>query len=276
MLRICLVSLLVVFPALAQLQGVIDLHVHSSPDSRPRSLTAIEIARIARSRGMRALLLKDHYTQTASTAYLVSQVVPGIEVYGAIALNRAVGGINPAAVENMAKITGNLGRLVFMPTFDARQVPVSEQGVLLPSVLEILDIMARERLALATGHLTADDSLLLLREARSRGIERMIVTHPLGSTTMEQMKEAARLGAFIEQTYYSILGQPQRIDEVAAAIRGVGPEHTILTSDLGQAGTPVHTDGLTIFFQQLRKRGLTNHEIDLMTKRNPARLLGID
>jgi hypothetical protein len=276
MLRICLVFLLLVIPASAQLQGVIDLHVHSSPDSRPRSLTAIEVAQIARRHGMRALLLKDHYTQTASTAYLVSQVVPGIELYGAIALNRAVGGINPAAVENMVKITGHLGRVVFMPTFDARQVPVSNQGVLLPAVLEILDIMARERLALATGHLTPDDALLVLREARSRGIERMMVTHPLGSMTTEQMKDAVRLGAFIEQTYNSILTRPERIDDVAASIRGVGPEHTILTSDLGQAGTPIHVDGLTTFLQQLRERGFTDHEIELMTKRNPARLLGID
>ncbi len=274
--RICFVFFLVIFPAWAQLQGVIDLHVHSSPDSRPRTLTAIEVAQIARRHGVRALLLKDHYTQTASMAFLVGQVVPGIEVYGAIALNRAVGGVNPAAVENMVKITGHLGRLVFMPTFDARQVPVSNQGVLLPDVLEILDIVARERLAIATGHLTADDSLLLLREARSRGIERMIVTHPLGSMTMEQMKEAARLGAFIEQTYNSTLSRPQRIDDIVAAVRGVGPEHTILTSDLGLAGTPVHTDGLLTFFQQLRERGLTNDEIDRMSKQNPARLLGID
>jgi len=276
MLRIGILFFVALLPGWAQLHGVIDLHVHSSPDSRPRSLTAIEVARIARRYGMRALLLKDHYTQTASTAYLVSQVVPGIEVYGAIALNQAVGGINPAAVENMAKMTGNLGRLVFMPTFDARQVPVSEQGVLLPKVLEVLDLIAKEHLALATGHSTPSDALLLIREARARGIDRIIVTHPLGAMTMEQMKEAARLGAIIEHTYNSVAGRPQRMDEVAAAIRDVGPENTILTSDLGQPGAAAHADGLAVFMQQLRDRGFTDPEIDLMTKRNPARLLGID
>ena len=52
---------------------------------------------------MRALVLKNHYESTASLAYLVRKEVPGIEIYGGIALNRTVGGVNPAAVERYLK-----------------------------------------------------------------------------------------------------------------------------------------------------------------------------
>ena len=103
----------------AQLQGVVDLHVHSYPDRIPRSIDSIEVARLAKRHGLRALLFKNHFTQTASTAYLVRQAVPGIEVYGGVVLNSAVGGINPAAVESMARLAPPFGRVVWMPTFDA-------------------------------------------------------------------------------------------------------------------------------------------------------------
>ena len=108
-----LIPLLLLIPAVsaqAQLEGMIDLHVHSAPDSDARSVDAIETARLARRHGMRGLLFKNHYTRTASLAYLVSQVVEDIEAYGGITLNRAVGGINPVAVEHMANTTGGLGR----------------------------------------------------------------------------------------------------------------------------------------------------------------------
>ena len=75
--------------------GAIDVHVHSFPDDRPRSIHAIDVAKLAKSRGMRAIVLKNHYDSTAGTAYLVRQVVPDFEVFGGIALNLTVGGINP-------------------------------------------------------------------------------------------------------------------------------------------------------------------------------------
>ena len=106
--------------ALAQdLRGVIDIHVHSDPDSMARSIDAIDIAKLARSREMRGIVLKNHFESTAALAYVVRKEVPGIEVFGGIVLNRAVGGINPVAVERMAQLKGGLGRVVWMPRFDA-------------------------------------------------------------------------------------------------------------------------------------------------------------
>src|SRR5689334_25118638 len=103
----------------ARLDGVIDIHAHSSPDARPRSIDAIDLAKLAKSRGMRGLVLKNHYESTAALAYVVRKEVPGIEIFGGIDLNLTVGGINPAAVERMTMMKGGYGRVVWMPTFDA-------------------------------------------------------------------------------------------------------------------------------------------------------------
>src|SRR3954462_5423997 len=100
------------------LRGVVDIHVHADPDSVPRSIDAVDLARMAKERGMRALVLKSHWEPTASMAYLVRKAVPGIEIFGGIDLNRSVGGVNAVAVERMASVKGGWGRVVWMPSFD--------------------------------------------------------------------------------------------------------------------------------------------------------------
>ena len=286
-----LLILIAPLPAWAQLEGVIDLHVHSAPDSRPRSIDALEAARMARRNGMRALVFKNHYTHTASLAYLVAQAVPGIEVYGGIALNRSVGGINPAAIEHFAQTTGGLGRVVWLPTFDSEHnhltvtpnpdhVPVTSNGEPLPAVREVLGLIADHGLSLATGHSSPEETLLIIREARRLGIDRIIVTHPsspLSAMSLETQREAARLGALLE--YPIALALPPRelgFEAFAAQIREVGPEHVALSTDLGQVLNPVHTDGLNAFLPRLREAGFSQTEIDVMTKSNPARFLGLD
>src|SRR6266404_3881337 len=185
-MRYLAIGLALVSAGFAQsLSGVVDIHVHSDPDSVPRSIDAIEIAKLAKARGMRALLLKNHYESTASLAYLVRKEVPGIEIFGGIALNRTVGGINPAAVDRMTKVKGGWGRVVWMPTFDAENqvryskenrpyVSVSRDGALLPEVKEVIAIIAKNQLTLATGHSTPAEVLMLIREARRQGVERIV------------------------------------------------------------------------------------------------------
>ena len=279
-------------PLLAQtLDGVVDIHAHCDPDSMPRSIDAIDLAKLARDRGMRALVLKNHYEPTASLAFLVRKIVPGIELFGGIALNRTVGGVNPAAVERMTRVKGGWGRVVWMPTFDAENqvryskesrpfVSVSKDGSLLPAVREVLALIASHGLTLATGHSSPAEDLMLIREARRMGITRIVVTHgmlpPVGMS-IEQMREAARMGAYIEFVYNALIGVTKAFElpEYANAIRAVGPEHCILSSDLGQAGNPLHPDGLEAFFAALRGQGFTAGEIERMAKANPARLLGL-
>jgi len=273
------------------LAGTIDVHVHSYPDDRPRSIHAIDVAKLAKSRGMRAIVLKNHYESTAGTAYLVRQVVPDLEVFGGIALNLTVGGINPAAVDHMARVTGGWGRMVWMPTFDAENqvrfsketrpfVSVSKGGALLPEVKTVIGLIAKHGLVLATGHSAPGEGLMLLREGRQQGVRQMIVTHAIQAPVLmdvAQMKEAASLGAFIEFVGGSPEGQgaAARMDGIAAAIRQVSVASSILSSDLGQQGNPLPPDGFGAFIEALRARGFSDRDLDVMAKQNPARLLGL-
>ena len=173
-----------------------------------------------------------------------------------------------------------------MPTFDAGNeaarpnrpfVPVSREGKLLPEVIEVLRIMAKYKLALATGHSTAAEHLMLTREARKAGITRIILTHPSGVMSLDQMKEAAADGAYVELVYHSLLGGGRRaIDSYAKTIQAIGAGHCILSSDLGQADSPVPTAGWKTYLDVLKKAGVTDVEIEMMARRNPARLLGLE
>jgi hypothetical protein len=278
-------------PGAPALAGAVDIHVHSLPDDRPRSLDGFEAARQAQARGMRAIVLKNHYESTAGLAYLARTVVPGIEIFGGIDLNLTVGGINPAAVEHMTKVTGGYGRIVWMPTFDAENqvrfakeqrpfVSVSRGGELLPAVRDVIALIAKHNLVLATGHSSAEEGLLLLREGRRQGVQRMVVTHAVNAPiqmTVPQMREAAMLGAFIEFVGASPVAADAaaRYDRFADAIRKVGPQYCILATDLGQMGNPLPADGFAGFLDAMRARGFSAAEIDRMARENPARLLGL-
>ncbi len=279
----------------ADLAGVIDIHVHSDPDSLPRSIDAIDLAKLAKQRGMRGLVLKNHYESTAALAYVVRKEVPGIEIFGGIDLNRSVGGINPAAIERMVLMKGGWGKVVWMPTFDNENqvkvskenrpfVSVSKNGQLLPEVMEVIQLVAKHQLTLETGHSSAADGLLIVHAARQAGVQHVVVTHAMSdpiSMTIPQMQQAAREGAYIEFVYGATIppnnGTPARLkmSDYAKAIRAVGPQSCILSSDLGQPGRPLHPDGLAQFYQALRKEGISQADIDLMSKTNPARALGL-
>lgn len=275
----------------AALRGAIDIHVHGEPDSRPRSLDGVEAARQAKAAGMRAIVLKNHYEFTSGLAYIVGKQVPGIDVFGGVDLNLTVGGINPAAVEYMAATTGGRGRFVWMPTFDSENqvrfskenrpfVRVSKSGELLPTVKEVIASIAKHNLVLATGHSSAEEGLMLVREGRRQGVQRIVVTHAMNDPirmTVPQMQEAARLGAFVEFVGGNIGDQdgPARMDRFADAIKRIGPEFCILASDLGQMGNPLPAPGFGAFLASMKAKGLTDEQIDRMSRRNPAQVLGL-
>src|SRR6202795_2577501 len=202
---------LIATPSMAQtLTGAIDMHAHSDPDGTPRSIDAIDLARLAKSRGMRAIVLKNHYEPTASLAYIVRKEVPGIEIFGGISLNLTVGGVNPAAVEWMTKVKGGYGRVVWMPTYDSehqvissgQQRPfarVAKDGKLVPEAVQGISIIAKHNLVLETGHSSPAEALLLIREAKRQGVQNILVTHamsPIVGMSIPEMQEAAKLGAY--------------------------------------------------------------------------------
>ena len=284
------------------LAGVIDFHVHSGPDSFTRSVTDLEVARLARAAGMRALVLKNHFTLTADRAYLAEREVPGIRVFGGVALNRAVGGINAEAVRYMTHLPGGHGKVVWLPTFDAENhvkhfgedrpfVPVTSGGRPRDEVLEIFRLVAKHELVVQTGHSSAEECLSLIAAARRLGVKRIVVTHamadPIGMT-LAQMKQTAALGAKMECVWASNLQGPQShlpnmrswkhvsTADYARAILAVGAEHFILSSDLGQYLNPLHTDGMKSLLLDLEAAGISRDELDLMARKTPAWLLGLD
>ncbi len=292
-LRLCAAVFFSLAAASAQtpLAGVIDFHVHCDPDSMPRSIDAIDLARLAKARGMRGLVLKNHYESTAALAYIVRKIVPGIEIFGGIDLNRSVGGINSAAVERMVLMKGGWGRVVWMPTFDAENqvhdshedrpfVSVSKNGQLLPEVKQIIALAAKHGLTLETGHSSAAEGLLIVHEARRQSVAHIVVTHAMLAPvrmTVAQMREAAGEGAYIEFVYNGLLGANRAsMRDYANAIRAVGAASCILASDLGQVGNPLHPDGLAAFFAGLKREGIPQADIDRMSKINPARALGLE
>jgi hypothetical protein len=275
------------------LRGAIDIHVHGNPDNVARSLDGLEAARFAKDKGMRAIVLKSHFDPTAGLAWLARKAVPGIEVFGGIDLNLPVGGMNAHAVEHMARVNGGWGRVVWMSTFDAENqvrtgkspnapyVRVSQNGALLPETKAVIAAIRKHNLVLASGHVSAQEALLMFEEGQRLGVRGMVATHGMStptSLTVEQAQRAARLGAFIEFVSGTLANASaqSRIDRIAEDIRKVGVEHAILSSDLGQAGNPLPADGYATYMEALRKKGFTDQELDRMAKQNPARLLGLE
>jgi microsomal dipeptidase-like Zn-dependent dipeptidase len=284
------------------LAGVIDFHCHSGPDALPRSVTDLEIARIAKRAGMRGIVLKNHFTMTAGRAALAMREVGGLEVFGGVVLNRAVGGINPEAVRTMMMVEGRRGKVVWLPTFDAENhvrhakenrpfVPVVKGGAPVAELAEVFTLVAEGDLVLATGHSSVEESLIIIEAAKKAGVKKILVTHAMADpvdATEPQLRRLAATGAILECVWATHIAGPDAptasgraqkrvtVPEYAKAIQAVGAEHFLISSDLGQALNPIHTDGLKAFIAGLREKGLTGQEIDVVARQNPARLLGLD
>ena len=267
------------------LTGAIDMHAHSDPDGTARSIDAIDLAKLAKSRGMRAIVLKNHYEPTASLAYIVRKEVPGIEVFGGISLDLTVGGVNPAAVEWMTKVKGGLGKVVWLPTFDSENqaapagrpfASVVRDGVVTQEVGQVIALAAKNHLVLETGHSSPAEALIIIREAKKQGVENVMVTHAMSTPvnmSIADMQAAAKLGAYLELVW--VRPGSEAAAQYVKAIRAVGPEYIVLSSDLGQANNPVHPEGLLAMYQYLVSQGISVGEIDRMAKVNPAKLLGL-
>jgi hypothetical protein len=297
------------------LVGAIDVHLHLDPDSPGaggvvRAIDVLDAARIAMARGMRGFVFKTHQdTSSASGAYMVrTHVSPTFEVFGRMASNYSTGGINAATLEHYTQIKGGWGRIYEMPTRDsitattapgsmdrtalARARPwmlmmpegtpafiaVSRNGELLPEVKHLIAELAKirtvdsnGRMVLATGHATPEEHLMLTREARRQGLN-VLLTHP---GDIPQLPEAVRLGALIEVTASNIYKTGAQGVAAATLIKKIGAEHMIVSTDCGQTTNVYPTDCLVLAARALRANGITQRELDLMYKVNPAKLLGL-
>ncbi|MDH4264200.1 MAG: DUF6282 family protein [Deltaproteobacteria bacterium] len=283
------------------LAGSIDVHIHSAPDIFPRILNDVELAFMAKQEGMRAILVKNHVLITADRAEIASQQAD-FPVFGAIALNLPVGGLNLEAVEVALKLGA---KEVWMPTIHAQHyvaqkdhVPTLAQAVkadvqglyllnpdgsLREELYPILKKIAEHDVALGTGHITKQEALAVVKEAARMGVKKIIVTHPLATFvnySTEDMKEALNLGAtFIEHCFNDVTRQvafPITQKTIADAIRAIGAKYTIMSTDAGQWLNPVPVQQMGIYIKDMLDLGVSDEDVRMMVATNPARMLGLE
>lgn len=274
-----------------RLTGVVDFHIHSSPDVFPRTVSAISAAEAAKRAGMGAIVVKSHVTDSSARAETARELT-GFPVYGGVALNISVGGLNPYAV---AESVRQGGRVVWMPTITSRHfvkladhspmlksgIPAGfdgitvtdERGRLKSEAERILEIVAEHGLVLCSGHLSPDESATLFQRAHELGIERLVVTHPnapfVGVPTDIQ-RDLAGFGAFLEWT-------PQgTIAERAEAIRAVGAACSFLSTDAGSMAALRPVPLMAGYIEAMRAEGFTEDELHSMTVTVPSYLLGLE
>ncbi len=264
----------------------IDLHVHALPDYIAYEFSAYKLVLRAKELGFKGLLLKSHYYPTVSLAYILEDIVK-LNVFGSVTLNLTIGGFNVSTVEVAIKMGA---KMVCMPTIDSWNhrhyygkrggglTILSAKGRLLPEIEEILDLIARSNIILATGHLSPSETEILVKEALNFGIKKIIVTHPIWGPTLmtdKQRRRLAEMGAYIEFTLSALTPQRGSINpnKFVEMIHKVSPERCILSSDYGFY---IDHDPLGCWLRyipRLLKAGLLKDEIDIMIKENPAYLL---
>lgn len=287
---------------LVDISGAVDLHCHPYPDLFPRLADDFDIVRAARDAGMRAIVLKCHHENTVSRAYLVQRVVPGIRVYGGIVLNYYVGGLNPAAVEASLRLGG---KEVWMPTVDAgyhaevhggtggydsqqggrsqaQGIWVADrEGKLRPEVKEILELIAEHRAILGTCHLAPREIVALVREARSVGVEKIVITHPyfrVPDIDLGTLEEVANMGAMPEFGYCTVspAWQYTAADKIVESVERIGASRCLLVSDTGQRHNPLPSEALRIFAQTVFEKGIPLEQVTRMITQNPLDLLEVE
>ena len=273
------------------MEGAMDIHVHFAPDPKvERRGSAIDVAQQAKDMGMRGLVLKSHEYPTHPVAYTASQAVPDITLIGGVALDLEVGGLNPMAVESTALMGG---RMVWMPTYSARADRqrkgltggislLDDKSQLVPEVFAILELGKAHDMVLATGHISTEESMALVAEARNLVINRVVVTHATtmafwNGMTVEDMKALASMGAYIEHCLHVMMPLTNRMPpkELAETMSAIGLENCIVSSDFGQDHHPMPAEGLRMGVATLLQAGMEEVEVGLLVKDNPSRLLGI-
>ena len=279
------------------------MHAHTAPALFPRPITDHDLGRYALDYGMRGFVLKDHDSGTVHRAENVKKVMPGVDPVGAIVLNRSVGGINPYVVEAALHYGA---RVVWMPSNHSqhhddyfgipdypqlgrmqRQLPgvgvtvLDENGRLTDDAKTVIKVIAEAGACLATGHLSLDETRLVLREANRVGLERLLVTHvnwALTNYDLDIRQELIDGGAYLEIVALTIVSptfHEQTPSEMAEVINAHNGERLILSSDLGQGSGPPHPEGLRMALYTLLSEGVEYSALEKMMKVNPAFLTGL-
>lgn len=283
------------------LDGAVDLHIHAAPSPFPRRIGIRESCEQAKFAGFAAVAFKSHHhsmtTDVAAAAELAALPLPA---YSGITLNNYVGGMNPYAVELSFAVGG---RIVWFPTtashahlccagevpFPQAAVPMTPdkeisvldtEGRLLPETREILALIRDNDGVLCLGHVGADEIDVLIPAANALGISRILVLHPnyIVGATPERCRSWAAEGAVIEHSACmyddrsNLYGH--EIATMLEYIKVVGPEQSMLGSDLGQADNPFPVEGIARVAQLLSESGLDDRDIRHVVGGTALKLMG--
>lgn len=282
-----------------RLEGIIDIHIHTAPDIRKRRMDDLDLMEAAVARDVRAVVLKSHQVVTADRAAIVNKVRrekypdSNFEAFGAVALNRSVGGINPAAVEVTLKLGG---KIVWLPTVSAvnhltRQkksldgaVEVTRDGKIVPELHDVFELIKEYDAVLETGHISAEECFVVAKAAREAGVRKIVITHPefwvVGMSLEQQREIVEEYDVLLEHEYAQPIGggvYKKNLKDNAEAMKAIGCEHFIVATDSGQTQNPFWYDSIREYIDYLYDTaGFTEAQVDRMTKINPGRMLGIN
>ncbi len=288
---------------LLKLDGAVDLHVHSYPCVFQRRVDDRQAARAAADAGMAAIVLKCHHESTVSRAYLIQSEFPNLKIFGGVVLNQFVGGINPAAAEVALRLGA---KEVWMPTTDAAhhvQVhgtrggydvqssgsdfvwgdPISavKDGKVTNEAMVVLELIAKYDVILGTAHLSLPEIDLLVRAAKERGVQKILITHPYfrvpAGMNIDFLKEMNRLGAIGEFGYCTIspMWAYVNLQFTKEVMDDMGYDNCVVMSDSGQSHNPVPPEALWLYAQGLYEKGVSATNIEKLIDKNPKALLGI-
>jgi len=288
------------------LEGAVDLHVHPAPSPMPRRMDGAEAARLAGQAGFDAIVVKSHHHCTVMDVRALEQA--GVDhgdadLFGGVALNGPVGGINPKAVDLALKMGG---KIVWFPTIGAEQhirhhaehpnlkfpklsvhlEPEEPIEVMRPDndgvtddVYKILESIKEHDAILASGHMAPRQITAVFEAAREVGVERMLVNHPnfVIEASFDDARHWVELGAYIEHSLCMYDEESSfynwDLDTLVEWMEAVGPDRSTLGSDLGQMNNPLPTDSFRKIVARLLERGVSPDTVRTMVARNPAALL---
>lgn len=290
-------------------KNLIDIHIHSAPDIIPRKLNDLELSRRMKGTPIVGAVLKSHYFCTCDRAALVNEVYPDRHLFGGLVLNQSCGGLNSTAVDMAAK-TG--AKIIWFPTCDAmhekeiveneeiefskkpawakirlalqkeHDIPylgiLEEDGTISSSAIDVLKSIKANNLVLATGHISQKETMLLVKEASTMGIKKIVITHvtfPSTFFSIEEQLELVSYGAKLEHCYTTYATGKTSINTIAEQIKAVGPENVILSTDLGQPPRVYPDEGLIEFANDICDIGFTVDDVEVMMSENPQNLLGL-
>ena len=278
------------------MQGIIDMHIHAAPDVRARKLDDLELMEASVQRGVRAIVLKSHNVPTADRAYLVNRVAaekyPDVKftAFGGLCLNHPVGGLNPDAAETSLKLGA---KVIWLPTNTAENhyrkngkdpstgVVVTRDGKAVDELQDIFALVKQYNAVLATGHIGAEECFPVVEAARAAGVEKIVITHPefwvVGMTPEQQADIVRKYDVLLESVYAQPVNGSYKINipDNIAAMKAIGPEHFVISTDSGQTVNPYWYESYTTYFKAVSEV-FTSEQVRRMTHDNPAWLLDID